>query len=56
VLSSAASHQMIGPDKSGAIFVICIAAIPGQPGLWRAITGWPADAAEREWYDKRSGL
>lgn len=51
----AASHQMIGPDKSGAIYVICIVAIPGRPGLWRAVTGWPADDAERDWYAKRDG-
>lgn len=51
----AASHQMIGPDTSGAIYVICIVEVRGQPGLWRAVTGWPADTAERDWYLKRRG-
>ncbi len=46
----AASHQMIGPDNGGLIWVICIVEIAREPGLWRAITGWQADDAERAWY------
>ena len=46
----AATHQMIGPDWGGAIWVICIAPVPGVDGLWRAITGWPATGADKAWY------
>ncbi len=46
----AATHQMIGPDRSGAIWCICIVESPVRQGLWRAITGWKAGQAEREWY------
>lgn len=46
----AASHQMIGPDPGGRVWTICIGPIPGAPGQWRAITGWPADDDEVAWY------
>ncbi|CAN5684558.1 hypothetical protein BH24ACT26_BH24ACT26_02100 [soil metagenome] len=46
----AASHQMIGPTGGGTMLVVCIVEVAGQPGLWRAITGWPADAPELDWY------
>ncbi|HEY7349671.1 MAG TPA: hypothetical protein VH599_15250 [Ktedonobacterales bacterium] len=48
----AASHQMIGPDLSGAIWVIFIAQVPGGQGLWRVITGWRASKAQEEWYGR----
>lgn len=46
----AATHQMIGPDRGGAIWVVCIVESPRHKGLWRAITGWPAEESERQWY------
>ncbi len=46
----AASHQMIGPDRGGAIWVICILEMPLRAGLWRAVTGWRARGSEQEWY------
>lgn len=46
----AASHQMIGPDDGGKIWVVCIVQAPDRPGVWRAVTGWQARASEREWY------
>jgi hypothetical protein len=49
----AATHQMIGPDRGGRLWVICIAPVPGVSGLWRAITGWPAEPEEYQWYGRR---
>lgn len=46
----AATHQMIGPDLGGAFWTICIAEIPAFSGVWRAITGWPAEEHEIDWY------
>ena len=46
----AASHQMVGPDFGGTMWVICIVEVKGQPGLWRAITGWRARDPEEAWY------
>jgi hypothetical protein len=46
----AASHHMIGPDRGGAFWVICIVELPDQDHEWRAITGWAARQHEREWY------
>lgn len=46
----AASHQMIGPDSGGAVWVVCIVEVVGQPGLWRAITGWRAEDEDEAWY------
>lgn len=48
----AATHQMIGPDRGGRFWVICIVEVTSMPGLWRAITGWTARDHEREWYKK----
>jgi len=48
----AATHAMIGKDNGGRTWVVCIAARVGSPGIWRAITGWEADRAEREWYER----
>ena len=50
----AASHQMIGPDKGGTIWTICIIQSSFEPGLWRAITGWRATAPDVTWYEQRS--
>ncbi|MFN2490355.1 MAG: hypothetical protein ABR529_11580 [Actinomycetota bacterium] len=41
---------MIGPDDGGTIVVVCIVEVAGQPGLWRAITGWKAEPREWGWY------
>jgi hypothetical protein len=48
----AASHQMIGPDYGGRMWTICLMEVPGHPGQWRAITGWPADPEDQDWYGK----
>lgn len=50
----AATHQMIGPDHGGAIWVVCIVEVSGTPGLWRAITGWGAEDLEIEWYRRNT--
>jgi hypothetical protein len=46
----AATHMMIGPDRGGRRWVVCIVQVRGQPGLWRAITGWRAEPEDEEWY------
>jgi hypothetical protein len=46
----AATYMMIGPDRGGAIWVICIVENRNLPGRWRAVTGWLAEKAEKEWY------
>jgi hypothetical protein len=46
----AATHQMIGSDEGGTLWVLCIVAVAGQPGRWRAVTGWEAEDPEKEWY------
>lgn len=46
----AATHQMIGPDSGGTMWVVCIVETAVQ-GRWRAITGWKARDAERTWYE-----
>jgi hypothetical protein len=47
-----ATHQMIGPDYGMRMWTICIAAVFGHMGLWRAITGWSADPEDIDWYGK----
>jgi len=44
----AATHQMIGPDQSGRIWVICILEI--RLSIWRPVTGWGAAEHEIEWW------
>lgn len=51
--SRAASHQMIGPDQGGRFYAIFIRQDDLTEGLWRAITGRRATAAEEAWW-KRS--
>ncbi len=46
----AATDKMIGPDRGGTFWVICILRVPSQPGLWRAITGWRARDWEKKWH------
>lgn len=46
----AASHQMVGPDAGGTMWVICIAEAAAEPGRWRAITGWRAEEPDIDWY------
>lgn len=48
----AASHQMIGPDSGGAMWVVCIVESHARRGTWRAITGWPAEEEDIMWYGK----
>lgn len=45
-----ASHQMIGPDAGGAMWVVCIVEVRTSLGRWRAITGWRARPREIAWY------
>lgn len=46
----AATHQMIGPDKGGSLWLFCIVAVAGQRGLWRVVTGWAAEDPDEVWY------
>jgi hypothetical protein len=46
----AASHLMIGPDRGGSMWTICILRVPLQLDTWRAITGWEAENEDRKWY------
>jgi hypothetical protein len=48
----AASHQIIGPDSGGMMWTVCILEVVGEPGLWRAVTGWRADPEDIDWYGK----
>lgn len=50
----AATHLMIGPDRGGAFWTICIRQVGDEPGLWRAITGWRSVPREVQWYHKHS--
>ena len=50
----AATHMMIGPDRGGAIWVVCIVQIERVAGRWRAVTGWLAEKADKEWYRENS--
>jgi hypothetical protein len=43
---------MIGPDYGMRMWMVCIAAVLHQAGLWRAITGWQADPEDVDWYGK----
>ncbi len=45
----AATHQMIGPDRGGRFWVVCIVRT-AQPFIWRPVTGWEAREREIEWY------
>jgi hypothetical protein len=46
----AASHPMVGPDRSGELWTICIVQVEDDPAIWRAITGWRSRPREQEWY------
>ncbi len=46
----ASSHHMIGSDLSGQMWVICIVEIDPRTHTWSAITGWPADDGDKDWY------
>lgn len=48
----AATHQMIGPDRGGRFWTVCILRLHGE--RWRAITGWPSTPSEIEWHRKSS--
>jgi hypothetical protein len=43
---------MIGPDYGMRMWTVCIVAVFGHMGLWRAITGWSADPEDVDWYGK----
>ena len=42
-----ATHQMIGPDRGGRFWVICLRET--SPSFWRPITGWAASDHETNW-------
>lgn len=44
------SRQMVGLDHNGHMWVICAIPVVGQPGTWRAYTGWDAEPEDRKWY------
>lgn len=45
-----ASHLMVGPDRAGRIWTICIVQVADDPATWRAITGWKSKPREEQWY------
>lgn len=45
-----ASHIMVGPDRSGRLWTVCIVQSEEDPATWRAITGWPSKPQEENWY------
>ena len=47
----AATYQMIGQDRGGAFWVICMVET-AVFGRWRAITGWSAEPEDINWYKK----
>lgn len=48
----AASHLMVGPDRGGELWTICIVRIDDDPAIWRAITGWRSKPREKAWYGR----
>lgn len=46
----AASHQMVGADRGGQFWTICIVHV--RDGQWRAVTGWRSERHEVDWYNK----
>ncbi len=48
--TAATTHQMVGPDQRGRVWVVCMFERVEKPGQWRVVTGWPADEEDREWY------
>lgn len=46
----AATHQMIGPDRGGSFWTICLVRVFDE--RWRAVTGWPSEDHEIAWYRK----
>lgn len=46
----AASHLMVGPDRGGQLWTICIVQVDDDPATWRAITGWRSKPREQGWY------
>jgi hypothetical protein len=46
----AASHPMVGPDRGGELWTICIVQVEDDPAIWRAITGWRSRPREQEGY------
>lgn len=46
----AATHQMIGPDRGGLMWTVCL--VETLPFIWRPVTGWRAVEPEIEWWRK----
>ena len=53
VKGRAVTHQMIGPDRGGGYWTICIVQSDREQGRWRAITGWRSDPEDVTWYRSR---
>ena len=51
-VARAATHQMIGPDAGGRVWVVCMYELRESPGCWRVVIGWPADKGEIDWYNE----
>ena len=47
----AATHQLLGPDHGGQIWVVCIYEV--EPLLWRPVTGWDAKQHEIAWWRRQ---
>ena len=47
-----ATHLMIGPDRGGTIWTICIVEVARWPGRWRAFNGWNSDDEDKAWYNR----
>jgi hypothetical protein len=45
-----ATHQMVGPDNGGTIWVVPIEERKDDPGVWRPATGWQAEPEDVQWY------
>lgn len=46
-----ATHAMIGPDSEGRLWTVHILETT-NPGIWRAITGWPSTGKEIRLYEE----
>lgn len=43
-----ATHLMIGEDAAGTLWTIALLEVDQAAGVWRPITGWPAEENRRE--------
>ncbi len=45
-----ASHLMVGPDRFGRMWTVCILQVDDDPVTWRASAGWRSKPHEAQWY------